>query len=158
MLATLSYIRNQESLYRESFSETVATLMTISTLSPIDQSVVVERIETTSNEIEEVFRKSLQAFQSYSKNVSLEERLAIASRFLDLLTQNSDVLSKEITIQMGRPLRYTPIEIRTAVMRGRYMIGVAKEQLKDVPGDQSQESIRRFLKKVPIGPCYIIGA
>lgn len=132
--------------------------MIIKTVSPVDQSVVLERVETTTEEIEQIFQKSQQAFKSYSKEVLLDERLAIASRFLDLLEQNCDALSKEITMQMGRPLRYTPIEIRTAVMRGRYMVGIAKEQLMDVPGNQSEKAIRRFLKKVPIGPCYIIGA
>lgn len=132
--------------------------MTIKTLSPVDESVVVERPETSPAGLDDIFAKSAAAFKSYSKDVSLQERIAIASRFLDLVAENSDILSKEITMQMGRPLRYTPIEIRTAVMRGRYMLSIAEEQLKDVPGDMSDAKIKRFLKKIPVGPCYIIGA
>lgn len=132
--------------------------MSLKTLSPVDQSVVVERQETTTQELDQIFAKSREAFKTYATSTPLDERIAIASRFLDLVTEHSDVLSKEITLQMGRPLRYTPIEIRTAVARGRFMINAAKEALKDEPADQSDAKINRFVKKVPIGPCYIIGA
>ena len=124
----------------------------------MDQAVVVERSETTSAELDEIFANSLTAFKDYSKTTTIQERIGIASKFLDLLTEHIDELSKEITLQMGRPLRYTPIEIKTAVMRGRYMLKMAEDALANVPGDQSDPKIDRFLKKVPLGPCYIIGA
>lgn len=132
--------------------------MSIRTLSPVNQEVVVERQETSSAELDTIFAQSAAAFKTYAKSVPLPKRLAIASRFLDLVDGKSDELSKEITVQMGRPLRYTPIEVRTAVMRGRYMIKVAEEALKDEPADMSDAKLKRFLRKMPVGPCYIIGA
>lgn len=133
-------------------------MVTIKTLSPVDQSVVLERPETTKLELDDVFQKSEAAFKTYATKVTLKERIAIAGRFLDRLTENSDLLSKELTLQMARPLRYTSIEIKTAVMRGRYMLKIAEEQLRDVAGDDSDPKIQRYLKKVPIGPIYVIGA
>ena len=132
--------------------------MSLRTLSPVDQSVIIERPETTAAQLDEIFAQSVTAFRSYAKTTTLQERISVASKFLDLLTENMDALSKEITLQMGRPLRYTPIEIKTAVMRGRYMLKIAQDSLKDIAGDQSDPKINRFLKKVPVGPCYIIGA
>ena len=130
---------------------------TIQTLSPVDQSVIVERQETESSQFDGILQKSCEAYSTYRKT-DLEERLTIANTFLDLLIENIDGLSRELTLQMGRPIRYSPIEIKTTVARGKYMIKTARESLKDLQGDDSDPKIKRFLKKVPIGPVLVIGA
>ena len=38
------------------------------------------------------------------------------------------------------------------------MLKIAEESLKSVDGDQSDPKIRRFLKKIPLGPVFVIGA
>jgi hypothetical protein len=55
---------------------------------------------------------------------------------------------------MGRPVRYTPKEIETAVMRGRYMISLATEALADVDAEIGHvpiKGLRRFIRKEPVG-------
>lgn len=131
--------------------------MSLRTISPVDQKVVVERQATTASEIDTVFTTSAGAFLSY-KSTSLDDRISIAYRFLDLLERDTDVLAKELTLQMGRPLRYTPIEIRTAVIRGRYMLKIAKTALFENHINSEDQNIKLSIKKVPLGPIYIIGA
>ncbi|ORY83606.1 aldehyde dehydrogenase [Protomyces lactucae-debilis] len=132
-------------------------MVQIKTLSPVDQSVVVERTEATDAEINTIFANATKSFPRYAK-LPLSERIQIATRFLDLVADKSDELSEEITRQMGRPIRYSSIEIKTAIMRGKYMVGIAEEQLADVQADNSDPKIRKFLRKVPKGPVFVIGA
>jgi acyl-CoA reductase-like NAD-dependent aldehyde dehydrogenase len=56
---------------------------------------------------------------------------------------------------MGRPIRYTPNEVRGFEERARYMIGVAEEALADVRvGDKA--GFTRFIRRVPLGVAFVI--
>jgi acyl-CoA reductase-like NAD-dependent aldehyde dehydrogenase len=60
---------------------------------------------------------------------------------------------------MGRPIRYTPKEIETAVMRGRYMVSIAAEALGDFDAEVGHvpvKGIRRFIRKEPLGVVLTI--
>ena len=60
---------------------------------------------------------------------------------------------------MGRPTRYTPKEIETTVLRGRYMVSIAERELSDVDAEQGHtpaNGIKRFIKKVPLGVVLAI--
>ena len=55
---------------------------------------------------------------------------------------------------MGRPIKYTPKEIETTVLRGRYMISIAEQELSDVDvevGHTPVKGLKRFLRKEPLG-------
>ena len=121
----------------------------IRTISPVDGKVVVERRCHTEKEITEILQRAKKS------RSALSERIQVANRFLDLLEENKNELvyyqrmltqGREITMMMGRPIRYTPKEIDTAVMRGRYMVSIAEETLCDeVVGEG------KVIKKVPAG-------
>lgn len=60
---------------------------------------------------------------------------------------------------MGRPIRYTPKEIETTVLRGRYMISIAERELSDVDAEAGHVPIKglvRFIRKEPIGVVLTI--
>ena len=62
---------------------------------------------------------------------------------------------------MGRPIRYTPKEIETTVLRGRYMISIAERELADVDvetEDNSVKGLKRFIRKEPLGIVLVISA
>ena len=51
-----------------------------------------------------------------------------------------------------RPIRYAPGEINGTVQRGKYMISIAEESLKDYEVESSEGSqFKKFIKKVPLG-------
>lgn len=82
----------------------------------------------------------------------------MVTKALKLLSERKDVLAKELTEQMGRPLAYTGIEIATAVKRGQYLNRIAGEILaEDVPGD-SETGFSRFIRREPVGVVLIIFA
>jgi len=60
---------------------------------------------------------------------------------------------------MGRPIRYTPKEIETTVLRGRYMISIAERELSDIDaevGHTPAKGLRRFIRKLPVGVVLTI--
>lgn len=60
---------------------------------------------------------------------------------------------------MGRPIRYTPKEIETTVLRGRYMISIAERELGVVDaevGNTPAKGVKRFIKKEPLGVVLAI--
>jgi hypothetical protein len=60
---------------------------------------------------------------------------------------------------MGRPIKYTPKEIETTVLRGRYMISIAERELADVDaevGHTPVKGLKRFIRKEPLGSILAI--
>ena len=62
-------------------------------------------------------------------------------------------------MMMGRPIKYTPKEIETTVLRGRYMISIAERELSDVDaevGHTPVKGLKRFIRKEPVGVVLTI--
>ena len=128
----------------------------IVTISPTTNKPVVTREGLSSAELAQLPVKAEQAFTSYRKT-SLRERQAIVGKALDLLEGKKDELAKELTEQMGRPIAYTGKEISTAVARGRYLLKVSDEALKDTEGEP-EAGFKRFIRREPVGPVLVIFA
>lgn len=129
----------------------------IRTLSPLDNSVIVERPEATAAEIDEIFERSAAVQPAYAA-LPLDERIAIADRFLSLLAEDAEKLGRDIALQMGRPLQYCAGEISTAVARGRWSLDAAPAALADVQGDSSAPSLQRYMRRVAKGVVLCIAA
>ena len=63
----------------------------IRTISPVDGSLVVERLVTTPDEITSILSNATKAFKTH-KRTPLSERIGVATKFLDLLLDKKDVL------------------------------------------------------------------
>lgn len=127
---------------------------TITTISPNTNKPIVERKGLTDGEMKEMATRSAKAFESWKKT-TLADRKAIVKKAMELITAKEDVLAKEITEQMGRPIAYTAKEVSTAVMRGEYLLRISDETLADTPGD-AQDGFKRYIRKVPLGPVLIL--
>jgi len=129
---------------------------TINTISPTTNKVVVSRNGISASDLRALPEISTKAFLSYRKT-SLVDRQAIVKKALKLLNDKQDELAKELTEQMGRPIAYTAKEITTAVKRGEYLLKISEDTLKDTPGED-EKGFKRFIRKVPVGPCLILFA
>lgn len=127
---------------------------TITTISPNTNKPIVERKGLSDGELKELATRSATAFSSFKKT-TLAERKAIVKKALELITAKEDVLAKEITEQMGRPIAYTGKEVFTAVLRGEYLLKIVDETLADTPGE-AQQGFKRYVRKVPLGPVLIL--
>jgi acyl-CoA reductase-like NAD-dependent aldehyde dehydrogenase len=130
------------------------SLEKITTISPITNKPVLTRNGLSDADLRSLPETAAAAFESY-RRISLAERQKIVKQALKLLNERQDVLGKELTEQMGRPIAYTPKEVTTAVMRGEYLLKISDETLKDTEGEP-EKGFKRYIKKVPLGPVLIL--
>jgi acyl-CoA reductase-like NAD-dependent aldehyde dehydrogenase len=128
----------------------------IRTINPATHEVIFEKPGTSLEEAIEVAAASKKAFESY-RTTSLEERKNVVKRVLDIVEKNRDELANELSLQMGRPIRYCAGEINTMRLRAEYLMDIAEESLSDLPG-RAEAGFRRSVKRVPLGPVLIAGA
>lgn len=130
------------------------SLEKITTISPITNKPVLTRNGLSDADLRSLPETASTAFESY-RRTSLAERKEIVKKAMKLLNDRQDVLGKEITEQMGRPIAYTAKEVTTAVMRGEYLLKISDDTLKDTDGEP-EKGFKRYIKKVPLGPVLIL--
>lgn len=126
----------------------------ITTISPSDNKPIVTRTGVSKEESIKITQNAVHAFQSY-KTTKLVERQDIVRKALRIMESRTKQLSLELTQQMGRPIAYAGVEIRTAIARAEYMLKVSDEAMAESSGEP-EDGFKRYIKKVPIGPVLII--
>lgn len=125
------------------------------TISPVDGRVVAERELASDAQIETALARA-QAAQREWRNTKLEDRMAVLSRFVGLMESRADAIGEEIAWQMGRPVRYAPMEIRRGFAeRARYMIEIAPRVLADI-ALPDKAGFTRFIRREPVGVVFTI--
>ena len=110
----------------------------LKTISPIDNSVYLERPYASSSEIENVLKQSNQS-KIVWKNTSLVERKELVSRFVDSFLSNNKEIEEELCRQMGRPISQCSGEMRGFEERAKYMIENADRALQKVISKNDSE-------------------
>ena len=125
------------------------------TISPVDGSIYVERRLATSREIENALAKAV-ASQAAWKRAPVAERVAVCKRMLDWLLERADVIGEELTWQIGRPIAYSPNEIRRGFQeRVNYMASIAERELADIE-PEPKENFQRFIRREPVGMVLVL--
>ena len=128
----------------------------ITTISPSTNKPILTRNGLSDSDAALLPVLSTQAFNAF-RLTSLESRQAIVKRALKLISDKKDVLARELTEQMGRPIAYTAKEIATAVARGEYLLSISSNALKDTQGEP-EKGFKRYIRKAPIGPVLVLFA
>jgi acyl-CoA reductase-like NAD-dependent aldehyde dehydrogenase len=125
------------------------------TISPIDGSIYVERELASGAQIEETLAGAVSAQQSW-KRVPVTERAAVCKRMLDWLLERAGQIGEELTWQIGRPIAYSPNEIRRGFQeRVNYMAGAAGRELADIE-IEPKENFQRFIRHEPVGVVLVL--
>ncbi len=124
------------------------------TITPIDNSVYLERPLSTQNEIDNVIENSKRSFQSW-KSTSIDDRIKIINKFIDNLIALKSEVSKEICWQIGRPISQCGNELRGFEERSRHMVEIAKESLRDIPATKNDE-FDNYIYKSPLGVIFVM--
>ncbi|QUD88306.1 aldehyde dehydrogenase family protein [Phenylobacterium montanum] len=124
-------------------------------ISPIDGSVVDRRPTLSGSAIEAALTAARQAQREWAAT-PLAERCAKALAFLDAMLAMKDEVVPELAWQMGRPVRFGG-EFGPMTDRVRYMVANAEAFLAPlVPAGASDASIRRFIRREPLGVVFTI--
>lgn len=135
--------------------QTVTNMNTLQCISPIDGSVYAERPLASPNEVEAALSRAKAAQQTW-RRIPLAERAQYCHRMLDYFLANVSDIATELTWQMGRPIRYSPMEIqRGFAERTRHMIAIAAEALADV-AVEPKENFTRFIRHDPLGIVFTV--
>jgi len=124
------------------------------TISPIDGRVLVERELATPAQIEAALSQAARAQAAWRK-VPLAARLEGCAKLVQAMLAKAPLLAEEITRQIGRPIAYSPGELRGFDDRARYMIEVAPEALADVQVSE-KPGFHRFIRHEPLGVVLVL--
>ncbi|HWI38892.1 MAG TPA: aldehyde dehydrogenase family protein [Burkholderiales bacterium] len=128
------------------------TTFSLRTVSPVDGSVVVERARAVDEDIERALARSVEAQRKW-RQTPVKDRVAIVRKMVEWCVARADTLGEELTRQMGRPIAYTPNEIRRGFQeRALHMASLAEEALAEIqvtPG-------RRFIRREPLGVVLVV--
>ena len=124
-------------------------------ISPADGSVVAERTTASPDEIEAVLARASSA-QAEWRTVPLAERAEICERMVVHMLATADEVGAELSRQMGRPVRYGPMEITRGFQeRSRYMSSIAPNALDDLPVEP-KDGFTRFIRREPVGTVLVV--
>lgn len=129
----------------------------IQVYSPTNQELLFQVPTLTKDEIDQVVQTSVEAFASWRK-VPVSKRVDILQKFCTLFEQKKDQIATSITSQMGRPIRYGHGEVKGVLERANYMISVAEENLQDEVIEYVPGVVKRYQRKEPLGPVFLIAA
>lgn len=124
------------------------------TITPIDNTVYVERPYDSPSEVQAVLKNAVAA-QKVWRQVKVAERQKILHKFVDCFLKHKDQFAEEITRQMGRPISQSPGEMRGFEERSRFMIDLAPEALADIPY-KDKPGFTRFIRREPLGVVFIV--
>lgn len=128
---------------------------TFQTISPIDNSVFLEREIANDQQIENTLALSKIAQKSW-KQTSFPVRAEICRKAVSYFVNHAMEIGAELTWQMGRPIRYTPFELTKGLQeRAHYMIEIAEEQLKNIE-IPVQEGFQRFIQRDSLGTVFVL--
>lgn len=127
---------------------------TLKTISPVDGRIYVERPLETADGIHRALDAARHAESAWAA-LPLAARCEMLTKAVDAFVARTNDIAAEITWQMGRPIRYTPGEVRGFEERARYMLSAGPEALAAIqPGEKA--GFKRQIKRVPLGVIVVV--
>jgi acyl-CoA reductase-like NAD-dependent aldehyde dehydrogenase len=124
-------------------------------ISPVDASTYVKRGPPSASHMERTLAKAVAAQRAW-RSVPVAQRAAVCRRMVEWCVARADELGEELTWQMGRPVAYTPNEIRRGFQeRALHMCGLAEESLQDISIPE-QNNFQRFIRREPLGVVLVV--
>ena len=124
-------------------------------ISPSTGSVYAERSYAQPDEVEKTLESSAKAFPLWRKT-PIEKRAEVCRHVISYFKQHADEMARELTMLMGRPIRYTPFEIKGGfVERAEYMITAGLEALRDKE-IAKKDGFHRFIRREPLGTVLVL--
>jgi acyl-CoA reductase-like NAD-dependent aldehyde dehydrogenase len=124
------------------------------TISPIDGSKLLRRPCLDGAALQAALEAARDA-QAAWRAVPVAERALAVGRGVDAFVAMKDRIAKEITLQMGRPIRHAPAEVDAFAARARYMMRIAEDALADLT-PAPMVGATRFIRREPLGVVLVV--
>ncbi len=125
---------------------------TLQVFSPIDGALVLERSAADDQQIQATLERA-RVGQARWRSFPLQDRLDLLGRFVDAMMAKTEQLGPELSVMMGRPVRFSAGELRGFEERARKMIALAPEALARIDvGDG------RYVERDPLGVVFVVAA
>jgi acyl-CoA reductase-like NAD-dependent aldehyde dehydrogenase len=124
------------------------------TITPIDDSLYVERPYASTAEVEKALKAAEDAQYAW-KFVSVADRQKLLTEAVNAFVSHRDQIAEEITRQIGRPIGQSPGEVRGFEERARYMIDIAPRALADIDAGP-KPGFTRFIRREPLGVVFVV--
>jgi len=130
--------------------------MPLEIINPYDQSLVCRVQNDEGERLEKKIAGAHAAFQ-YWRQLPIGERIVQVQAGLKRFQQNSAVIARDVTRQMGKPIVQAQREVDTVFERAEYMISIAEESLTpDILPEL--EGFERRIEHVPLGVVLNVAA
>lgn len=97
-----------------------------------------------------------RAFQEW-RTADMAKRVEVCLRFCDAFEASAERVAREISGQMGKPLKQAQGEVATCLNRARTMIRLAPEALRErVLAEPAGSTLYRKIAFEPIGPVLVV--
>jgi acyl-CoA reductase-like NAD-dependent aldehyde dehydrogenase len=124
--------------------------------NPATGGLIKEVHETTPVEIHGAWTRAKSAQPAWNSK-SLEERLTVIRRYHDLLDRDSDLLAKDLSLEVGKPLQESKNEVQGARGRIRFFLEQASKWLQP-QAIRTDGNTREELSLDPLGIIANISA
>ena len=101
--------------------------------------------------------KSAKEIQKEWKQTSISYRISIIESSLKYFSDNCDRIARDITLQMGKPIKQSKNEVKSMIQRAKVCCRLAEDALKDIPLLEI-EGFQRFIYREPLGVVLDIAA
>ena len=123
------------------------------TITPIDNTIYVER-EYHSDKIEQTIDNSMKAQKTWAE-LEVKERVRLLANFVEDFLSKGDLISEELTRQVGRPISQTKSELNGFKERADYMLSIAEKKLENI--DVSKDgNFKSYIKRRALGLVFVI--
>ncbi len=124
------------------------------TISPVDNSIYVERSYADDAQIEQTLAKASKAQKEW-KQTSISDRAQACRKVVEYFEIHTVEMATELTWQMGRPIKYAPFEICGFRERAGHMIDIAPMALQDIQV-KGIDGFNRYISKEPLGTVLVL--
>ena len=123
------------------------------TITPIDNTLYIER-NYNGDKIEETIDSSIKGQKEWAE-LDIKERIKLLSNFVEDFLSRGDIISEELSRQIGRPISQTGSELKGFKDRAYYMLSIAEKKLANINITQDN-NFKSYIRRRALGVVFVI--
>jgi len=126
----------------------------VSSLNPAKNEVIWQGKSATEAQVNEAISGARTAFETWSEK-SLDDRIAVVTKFSEVLAENKESLAKTIAMETGKPYWETLTEV--GAMVGKIAISVRAYNERTGTVENPMPGAKAFIRHKPHGVVAVFG-